>query len=66
MIEALKRAVELAQQLPEQEQPSLAQLMLDEMQAAAWALVQRVRGLLGDLARVEQARAAWQREAQGG
>ena len=35
----------------------------DEMQAAAWALVQRVRGLKGDLARLEQARVAWQKEA---
>ncbi len=34
-----------------------------EMQAAAWALVQRVRGLKNDLARLERARAAWAREA---
>lgn len=31
----------------------------DEMQAAAWVLVQRVRGLQADLVRVEKARAAW-------
>jgi hypothetical protein len=34
----------------------------DEMQAAAWVLVQRVRGLRSDLARMERGRAAWQRE----
>lgn len=38
----------------------------DEMQAAAWVLVQRVRGLQDDLRRVERARASWQREAQRG
>lgn len=37
-----------------------------EMQAAAWALVQRVRGLHDDLRRLERARAGWQREAQRG
>jgi len=41
-------------------------LPADEMQAAAWALVQRVRGLKDDLARLEKARAAWQREAHRG
>jgi hypothetical protein len=35
MIEALKRAIELAQQLPEEEQQVLAHLMLEEMQAEA-------------------------------
>jgi hypothetical protein len=40
-------------------------LPADEMQAAAWVLVQRVRGLQADLMRVERARAAWQREAHG-
>lgn len=40
-------------------------LPAEEMQAAAWVLVQRVRGLQDDLRRVERARAAWAREAQG-
>ena len=35
MIEALRRAIELAQQLPEEEQQVLAHLMLEEMQAEA-------------------------------
>ena len=35
MIEALKRAIELAQQLPEDEQHVLAPLMLEEMQGEA-------------------------------
>lgn len=37
-------------------------LPANEMQAAAWALVQRVRGLQDDLQRVERARAAWHTE----
>ena len=35
MTEAMKRAMELAQHLPEEEQDALAHLMLEEMQAAA-------------------------------
>jgi hypothetical protein len=35
----------------------------DEMQAAAWALVQRVRGLRDDLRKLERARASWARKA---
>lgn len=41
-------------------------LPADEMQAAAWALVQRVRGLQSDLVRLERARSAWQRKAHRG
>jgi hypothetical protein len=41
-------------------------LPADEMQAAAWALVQRVRGLHSDLRWLEQARARWAAAARGG
>lgn len=37
----------------------------DELRAAAWVLIERVEGLRRDLARLERARAAWQREAHG-
>jgi len=40
-------------------------LPADEMQAAAWVLVQRVRGLLDDLRKVERARAGWAAASTG-
>lgn len=56
MTEAMKRAIELAQHLPDEEQDALAHLMLEEMQAAVqWKNCSTIPGLRFSLS-------AWQRQ----
>ena len=53
MTEALRRAVELAQQLPDDEQDTIAQIILDEIEEREWdAIVSKpsVRAALESMA----------------